>query len=168
MVIIYTDLLVPVPHCNLFLMNFKGWASLVTGVLASQAWRLCCHPPHCHGNYADDIVFLGWVWYMLFTHTQPLKEMSAGLYRRWWQTLWWIPPSGLKEINEFLKDTFFKRFLSLCSFLLFSHFLNICFCSYLFICCYPFPCSKTFAFCSCQCSFSLSSHFPDWVLLLGD
>lgn len=128
-------------------MSFKRSASLTTGVLASLVWRLCCHSPFCHGNYIDDIVFLGWVWYMLFTHTQLLKEMSAGLYRRWWQTLWWVPPHRLGEINEFLEDTFsnvFSPYVPPSS----LHIFLTCFCSYLFT-------FLSFALLLDFCSFSL-------------
>lgn len=51
-------------------------------------------------------VFLGWVCYIVLTHTQPLKEMSAGLYRRWWQTPCQVSPKRSGEINEFLKEAF--------------------------------------------------------------
>lgn len=97
-----------IPQQRLRLMSFKRPTSLATGVLASLAWWLCCHSPFCHGNYIDDIVFLGWVWYMLFTHTQLLKEMSAGPCRRWWRTPWLVSPHRLGEIKELLKDTFWN------------------------------------------------------------
>lgn len=133
---------------HLFLLSFKRLASLATGVLASLVWWLCCPSPFCHGNYADDIGFLGWVWYVVFTHTQLLKEMSAGLYRRRWQTPWRAPPNRGREINEFLKDalsTTFSPTVSPSS----PKILWTCLSSYhllhsLFFCSVPSPCSWPF------------------------
>ena len=106
----------PVPLRNIFpfLRVSKDSASLDTDVLASLVWRLCCPSPFCHGNYVDDIVFLGWVWYVVFTHTQPLKEMSAGLRRRWWQTPWRVSPNRRRDKKKIPQGRTFKSFLSLC------------------------------------------------------
>lgn len=123
-------------------MNFKRSAPLAAGVLASLVWRLCCPSPFCHGNSADDIVFLGWVWYRVFTHTQPLKEMSAGLYRRWWQTPWRVPPKRCREINEFLKDALSAAF-SPCVPPSSSNILWTCFSSYHLLSCGFLPLPPT-------------------------
>ncbi len=154
--------------CSLtsYLMSFERSTSLATGVLASPVWRLRCPSPFCHGNYADDSVFLGWVWYVVFTHTQPLKEMSAGLYRRWWQTPWRVPPNRGRAINEFLKDalsTAFSPTVSPSS----PNILWTCFSSYhlppsLFFCSVPSPCTWPFALSPYLliCFSFLSHHLP--------
>lgn len=109
----------PIPSCHLLPVSFKGSASLCR-------WCLGITGMTAMGTRWVTLRFPGWVWYMLLQHTWALKEMSARLYRRWWQTLRWIPTHRLGEINEFLKETFpllgFLLLLSTSSKLLFLSF----------------------------------------------
>lgn len=77
-------------------------------------FSLFCSTPFRHGKYADDMCFLGWVWYMMLTHTQLLKEMSAGLCCWWWQSPRRVSPKRSGEINEFLKEAFSTALAAVC------------------------------------------------------
>ena len=102
--------------CNVipFLWGSKRSASLCLGFLASLVWRLC-RPLHSAMGTMWMTVFLGWVCSVVFTHTQLLKEMSAELYRRWWQTLWRVSANKRQRDKWSLQGRTLNSFLFFCS-----------------------------------------------------
>lgn len=96
-----------VPSCHLLPASFKGSACLCRWRLGITGMTtMLSHSTRPWETRWVTLRFVGWVWYMLLQHTWALKEMSARLWRRWWQTLRWIPTHRLGEINEFLEETF--------------------------------------------------------------
>lgn len=121
------------------------------------------------GTHWVTLRFVGWVWYMLLQHTWALKEMSARLYSRWWQTLRWIPTHQLGEINEFLEETFsLLGFLLLPSMssklsgpvLIFSHILILALALWLYCSSLPLiAIHSSISFCPCASS-CINSSLP--------